>query len=179
VLGEGVVRVSDCEVCGNSGVSTRRAATQGTTVEACKRCIDRMGMTELDRPNPTQRPHVGPKKYGKKSGGYSGMGRTGRDIMIKNEKELISDFSKAIQSSRRKSGLEQKALAAKIGERLNVIQRVERGIRPTDTILKKLEKELGIELMVDRVADNSRTLSKKEDRPMTLADLLDEQLRKE
>jgi len=178
-LRERVVRVADCEVCGKSEVSTRRATTQGTTVEACKRCIERMGMTELDRPKQLAKPQSSPTKFKKKSGGYTGLGRTGRDIMIKTEKELMTDFSKVIQHSRRKAGLEQKSLAAKIGERLNVIQRVERGIRPTDNIIKKLERELDIKLMVDRVADNSRTLTKKEDRPMTLADLLDEQLRKE
>jgi len=113
------------------------------------------------------------------SGGYGGMGRAGRDIMVSKRKELVPDFAKRVQAGRRKSGIDQRALASRVGERLNVVQRIENGKRPTDSVIDRIERELGIELWVDREVEGSRALPKRQDRSMTLGDLLDERLKRD
>ena len=70
-----------------------------------------------------------------------------KDVFKKMEKELVSDWSKKIQEAREKKGLTREALGFKIGERTVTISKFENGdLRPSDKVVVKLEKELGINL---------------------------------
>ena len=44
------------------------------------------------------------------SGGYGGIGKKGKDIMLRGEKELASDFSKRIIDARNKRGWDKREL---------------------------------------------------------------------
>ncbi len=57
------------------------------------------------------------------------------------------NFSKRIRDARSKSGLSIEQLGKKINEKTAVLERVERGMRPTDDLAKKLEKTLKIKLL--------------------------------
>jgi len=57
------------------------------------------------------------------------------------------NFSKIIMSSRTKAGLSLEDLGKKINEKASVIERVEKGMRPTDALARKLEKSLKIKLL--------------------------------
>ena len=60
---------------------------------------------------------------------------------------INSSFSKIIMNSRTKAGLSLEDLGKKINEKATVLDRVERGMRPTDELAKKLEKALKIKLL--------------------------------
>ena len=109
------------------------------------------------------------------SGGYGGSGKRGKDIMLRNEKELRSDFATTIRDERTKLGWDQKELAKRMAERVNVIQHTEGGKRPTDNVIRKFEKILRIELMVERTITEEREVAKSSPgRSMTLADYFDQ-----
>ena len=67
-------------------------------------------------------------------------GIAGKDIMAKKEKELAPDFHKRIIQGRKKKGWDQRTFALKMNERLNIVQKIEKGGRPTDKLIQKIEK---------------------------------------
>ncbi len=167
--------MGSCEICGSSKVTTKRATSNGRDVLACDRCMKAAGL----KPNLTgihQSPNPGNVRGFE---GYGGMGRSGKDIMVRDEKELAPDFGPRVIDGRRKKGLDQRELALGISEKVNVIQRVERGQHPGDSVIKKLERFLDIELMIERKQDEQRQVGPGAGRAMTLGDYIQDALRKE
>jgi len=71
-----------------------------------------------------------------------------KDIYKGMEKDLVSDWPNVIKEARKKKGLSREELGFKIEERTATISKVENGdLRPSDKIIAKLEKELGISLL--------------------------------
>ncbi len=161
--------MGECEVCGAMKVSTRRVMKGRSTIESCQQCMQKMGIAP---PEPNQQ-SVSPPKTSRQSGGggYRGTGRKGKDIMVRRSNELRSDFSTAIRNSREQKGWDQKELAKRMAERVNIIQHTEGGKRPTDAVISKFERILGIKLMVERTAEEETVVRKSSDRPMTMEDL--------
>jgi len=63
-------------------------------------------------------------------------------------KELVSNWNHLIETARKKKGLTREELGFKIGERTVTIAKIENGdLRPSDQMITKLEKELGISLL--------------------------------
>jgi putative transcription factor len=61
--------------------------------------------------------------------------------------ELAEDYPKRISKARSKKGLTQEDLAKQINEKKSVISRLESGeMRPSDKLIKKLERTLDIKL---------------------------------
>lgn len=146
-----------------------------TPIEACKRCVDRMGLNVPETPAP--RPAADPNQRTAKartSGGYGGMGRKGKDIMMRREKELREDFAAVIREARSTKGWDQRELAKRMAERVNIIQHSEGGKRPTDAVIKKFERILDIRLMVERSEDEERDVRRASGRSMTMADFFDQ-----
>ena len=70
-----------------------------------------------------------------------------KDVYTKMEKELISEWNNKIKKAREKKGLSREELGFKIGERTVTISKIENGdLRPSDKMIEKIEKELGITL---------------------------------
>ena len=87
-----------CEVCGAEKVGTRSARRGRTVIDACLKCIDKMGLEVNTAPTP-RRP-VGSQRRSparQTSGGYGGKGQKGKDIMVRNARILRSDFASAIR----------------------------------------------------------------------------------
>jgi uncharacterized protein (TIGR00270 family) len=165
--------MGDCELCGAMKVSTRKTTAGRAMVEACLRCIERSGLNSQND-TPSNTPSKTPRNT-KTSGGYGGTGKRGKDIMIQREKELREDFAAVIKKARIDHGFEQKELAKRMAERVNIIQNTEGGKRPTDTVLKKFERILKIQLWTTRSAEEERNVKKSSSgRSMTLADYFDE-----
>ena len=165
--------MGDCELCGAMKVGTRSVMRGQTSIEACKQCMQRMGIALPDEnQNNTPRPTHQPKP--KASGGYRGTGKKGKDIMVRRSKELRSDFSSAIRQAREAMGWDQRELAKRMAERVNIIQHTEGGKRPTDTVIQKFERILQIKLMIEREAEEETKLNRSSDRPMTMADLYEQ-----
>ena len=89
--------MADCELCGAMRVSTRAVIMGKAQIQACKRCVDKMGLVEhkvapgLSNINTSRN---------STSGGYGGIGRKGKDIMLKREKVLHSNFDKIVTRAR-------------------------------------------------------------------------------
>ena len=139
-------------------------------VQACKRCSDKLGLEPKKvAPGLAQARTVGANPT---SGGYGGIGRKNKDIMLRGEKELASDFSRLVSVARNKRGWDKRELARKMAEKVNVINNVESGKRPTDAVIRKLERTLDITLMVDVSPDENRHVKTGEVRGLTLGDFL-------
>ncbi len=161
--------MADCELCGAMKVSTRSVIMGKAEVQACKRCSERMGLDEKK-----VAPGIAQARSGTNptSGGYGGIGRKGKDIMLRGEKELASNFSKIVATARNKLGWDKRELARRMAEKVNVINNVESGKRPTDAVIRKLERTLDITLMVEAKPDENRHVNVGDGRGLTLGDFL-------
>jgi ribosome-binding protein aMBF1 (putative translation factor) len=95
--------------------------------------------------------------------------------MAKNSTELASDFHKRIIQGRKKKGWDQRTFASKMNERLNIVQKIENGGRPTDKLILKIEKILSIDLNVERSSEHT-TKTNTAKRNMTIGDALEDLL---
>ena len=161
--------MGDCELCGAMNVGCKSVTMGRALVQACTRCIDKMGLLPKKvAPGLEQaRGRAAPT-----SGGYGGLGRKGKDIMVKREKELSPDFGKLVAKARTAKGWDKTQLARKMAEKVNIISNVETGKRPTDAVIRKLERALDISLMVERSADENRQVGNTTGRGFTLGDFL-------
>ena len=90
--------------------------------------------------------------------------------MTKAEKELVDDFASRISNARMSKGWNQAELGKRMAETVNVIKSSESGKPPTDSVIKKFERVLGIVLMeVSGPTETSRVV-KGNNRGMTLGD---------
>ena len=161
--------MSDCELCGAMKVGTRTFTMAKAQVQACKRCSDKMGLEPKKVAPGLSQARTTPAPT---SGGYGGIGRKGKDIMLRGEKELSSEFSRLVSTARNKRGWDKRELARKMAEKVNVINNGESGKRPTDAVIRKLERTLDIVLMVEASPDENRHVNSAESRGLTLGDFL-------
>ena len=71
-----------------------------------------------------------------------------KDIYDQMELELVPEYTTLIRDARVRRGLTPEQLAEKLSEKRTTIAQVERGeLHPSDALVKKLEKELGLKLM--------------------------------
>ena len=96
-----------------------------------------------------------------------------RDALSHGEMELADDFNRRIINGRRKMDITQEELARRINEKKSVISRLETGeMRPSDRLVKKLEKALDVKL-VERVEFQVEAAKKKvASGGVTLGDLI-------
>jgi putative transcription factor len=96
-----------------------------------------------------------------------------KDVLSRSEMELADDYNRRIIQGRRKKDLTQEELAKRINEKKSVISRLETGeMRPSDRLVKKLEKELDVRLM-ERVEYQVETTKKRAaSGGVTLGDLI-------
>ena len=161
--------MADCELCGAMKVGTRTVIMGKAEVQACKRCSDKMGLAEKKIAPGLAKMQSNSKAT---SGGYGGIGRKGKDIMLRGEKELASDFSKRVIQARSSRGWDKRELARRMAEKINIINNVESGKRPTDAVIRKLERTLDIVLMVEASPDENRHVNTGQARGLTLGDFL-------
>jgi len=78
-----------------------------------------------------------------------------KDIYKDMNKELVTGWNELIKKAREKKGFTREELGFRIGERTVTVSKLENGdLRPSDKMIEKLEKELGITL-VENVVDVS------------------------
>ena len=158
-----------CEICGSANVTSREVLMEKASVDACTRCIEKMKLI------PTQKTSGIIDSLGEnKSSSFSGKGKIGKDIMAKNNKELVNNFALIIKKGRKNKGLNKRELARIMAEKLNVIQSIEKGNIPTDALIKKFEHALDITLMEERKAEQNQMINRNSGRSMTLGDYFKE-----
>ena len=169
--------MGECELCGATQVSTRTTIRGRSSIEACNQCMEKMGLSTPD-PSPTN-PKSSQHRVGiRKSTDSSTKRAKGHDIMNRRTEELRDDFASTIRQAREEKGWDQRELAKRMAERVNIIQHTEGGKRPTDAVVTKFERILDIKLMVMREIEEESHIHRSTDRPMTMADLY-EQAKKE
>jgi len=164
--------MGECEVCGATKVSTRTALRARSSIEACNKCMEKMGL-EVEAPPSATRQSFIPNSH-KSSSRTSGPLRKQKDIMHRTSQVLRSDFSSAIRQAREDKGWDQRELAKRMAERVNIIQHTEGGKHPTDGVITKFERILDIKLMVNRESDEETQIHRSNDQPMTMADLYEQ-----
>jgi putative transcription factor len=158
-----------CELCGRECKGCREAIIDGAKMYVCPECIkysEGVVQTEPVQPKaPSQPKRIMVPKTKKPE----------RDIFKDKamEKELVPDWNYRIEAARKKKGLTREELGFKIGERTVTIAKLEHGdLRPSDQMIAKLEKELGISLMEDVKAAMSPGTSIRTRDGFTLGDFI-------
>ena len=151
-----------CELCGMESSGCRPALVDDVRMMLCPGCMKHgTGVKDVV--------HVDVQK--------SILGRIKRprerDVYVEMDKELVSGWNDLIKRARKKKGLSREKLGFNIGERTITISKIENGdLRPSDEVVGKLEKELGITLVekakeVANIPSSSRSGS-----GLTLGDFL-------
>lgn len=154
--------MGECEVCGAMKVSTRTVMMGKANVHACLRCVDKLGLGPKE---------VAPGlKMSHSRSNSSFKPKRRNDIMAKNEKELVSDFATRISTARTSKGWNHAELGKRMAETVNVIKSAESGKPPTDSVVKKLERVLGITLMEVNAQTETTRVIKSSNKGMTLGD---------
>ena len=91
--------------------------------------------------------------------------------------EVASDFHLRIRKAREAIGISVQDLGRRLNMRVQDLQRYEGGSVPPDSVAKKLERELKIEIMVETDTDNATPVRKGSGRTVTIADMFDEMMR--
>jgi putative transcription factor len=139
-----------CEMCGKEVPRLRKAKIGGTVLEVCNECA-RFGEDAAPPPPMTEPPATGPAAVATPPPApartFTHHGKK-KDALSRGEMELADDFNRRIINGRRKKDFTQEELAKRINEKKSVISRLETGeMRPSDRLIKKLEKELEIRLL--------------------------------
>tara|TARA_B100001750_G_scaffold246908_1_gene270800 strand:+ start:388 stop:909 length:522 start_codon:yes stop_codon:yes gene_type:complete len=165
--------MSSCEICGADGVSTRRIPLHGALVEGCKQCQVKMGHNLESEKSVENIQNSANKSSQVSSGGYGGLGTAGKDIMVRDSKELVSDFSRKIREARESRGWNQRTLALRMKEKIKIIQKTESGTRPNNSLVNKFERILDITLMIDAIdGSNEQVIGNKNSRSISLGDYI-------
>lgn len=158
--------MGECEVCGAMKVGTRSVLMGKAQVNACMRCVEKLGLAPkavapgLKMPSSRVNTRFNPKRR--------------NNIMAKSEKELVEDFATRISSARSAKGWNHAELGKRMAETVNVIKSAESGKRPTDSVVKKFERVLGITLMeISGPSETSRVI-KGNKKGMTLGDFFND-----
>lgn len=144
-----------CEMCGVETSAPKTAKIEGAELTVCANCVE-FG-TEIR----TQESDTTTSKYSttqssssaesssqtRSTSGSTGGSRSRRDLFDEME-EIVPDYDDRIRSAREGAGLTQAELADQLNEKTSLIRKLERGDHlPSDSIRRKLERELGIDLI--------------------------------
>lgn len=148
-----VVNIPECETCGKSAelVSAR---IEESVLRVCRKCAKLGQALNIEAPI-CQKPRQEPKL----------------SII-----EISPGFSSEIHAARESRNMTRKQLAEKLGEKENVIERAEKGMRPTNRVAEKLEKFLGIRIL--GYEENWKPHARVKTEPMTVGDVVEIRVRK-
>jgi uncharacterized protein (TIGR00270 family) len=161
--------MADCELCGAMKVGVKQVKTGRTEVAACNRCIEKLNLGPKPvAPGLARAFSSAPRKT-------STNDRRGNNIMSRSDKDLADDFASRISSARKQKNWNQAQLGKRMAETVNVIKSAESGKRPTDSVIKKFERILGITLMVEHKSVDTRVINSGSFRGITLGDYLNKE----
>jgi len=151
-----------CELCGRD-CFCKPAIIDGVKMLLCPNCMRHgKGIETKESPISVSKPVISTIKK-----------PMVKDVYRDMDKELISDWNNKIKNARKKKGLSREELGFKIGERTVTISKIENGdLRPSDKMVKKLEKELGITLIEEVKTVSSISTSTGSRKGLTLGDFI-------
>ncbi|MFX1486263.1 MAG: multiprotein bridging factor aMBF1 [Promethearchaeota archaeon] len=131
-----------CEICGQTIQAPKYVLVEGARLIVCANCA-RFG-------SPIKPPFLGPKQKKIKTVKSKTLARrksVKRPAKEQTGFELVGDFAVRVKTAREKLGWKQEDLGRMIKEKVSTISKIETGkFRPTEKILRKLEKALEIAL---------------------------------
>ncbi|MEM5871423.1 MAG: helix-turn-helix domain-containing protein [Candidatus Aenigmatarchaeota archaeon] len=123
--------MGECEICGKSVNSTKKAEIDGVILEVCDECA-KLGK-EVSEPKPVLIKQTVVKESKLKE-------------IDEEEKELVEDFSVKIKKARENLKLTQDEAADKIGISRQIYKRIEGGFKADEEAIRKIEKFFKINL---------------------------------
>ncbi len=132
-----------CEICGADAKDLQEVIFAGTRVLACRKCIREHRLTVVKRRVDKIRDSLLNVRRNT---------RPSRRVRVPKtvDYELVEDYGRIIKAARERSGLTQEDLARHVGVKLSYIKKVEQGkLVPELSIAKKLEKVLGVKILVE------------------------------
>ncbi len=158
----------ECEMCG-SQVGTRRYMVDGTIMNLGV-CCSKYG----------QEMAAGKAPVGSKAAVQQGLERRAgrsksKDIYQGDTMDLVEDYGNRIRTAREKKGWSHDQLGNKVSARVPELRQIESGhLRPSDELVRKMERELGITLLekIDGPAAVSGVPQGKAKGGLTIGDLL-------
>jgi len=159
----------ECEICGAETDTLYEIEIEGTHMYVCSVCAKGKHLTgyvETEGNKAKSSPLArggGPAAHAPFEQSFK---RAGADA----DYELVEDYGSKIRNAREALGLPLKVLAEKINEKASMLLRVEeQKTLPSDVLVKKLEKELGIKLTAPAPAKSGAASSKGRG-PVTIGD---------
>ena len=141
----------ECEICGKETNMIYVVEVEGAVMNVCAECSK--GKKVIDKIDLSRQEKKVAKAVKEKE----------------KESEVIEHYGEAIRKAREKLGLPLNVLAERINEKASTLLRIEEEkTLPTDKVIKKLEKELGIKLLEEKKEEP--TVHIKPDEPITLWD---------
>ncbi len=140
----------ECEICGEETDMVYVVEVEGAVMNVCAECAKgKKVVQKIDLS----------KKENKEI----------KQVKKEEEKEIVDNYGSLIRKAREKLGLPLNVLAERINEKESTLLRIEEEkTLPTDKIIKKLEKELGIKLTEEPKEQSNVNI--KPDEPITLWD---------
>ena len=156
-----------CELCGRDS-DCGPATVEGVRMMLCPSCLKQHGTSVKDT---FESPRGAPESF------LSRIKKPKeKDVYKDMDKELVSGWNDLIKNARKKKGLSREELGFRIGERTVTIGKIENGdLRPSDKIVEKLEKELGISLVEEVKSVSNISVGSQSGRGLTLGDFIKEE----
>ena len=154
-----------CEMCGTETGSPKTVKIEGAELEVCDDCADFGTEVRTEETSSTSTKYSTSSSGGSSSSSGSGSSGTtttsgggggSRRDMFDEMDEVVQDYDDRIRSARESEGLTQEELADQLNEKASLIRKLERGdVLPSDSIQRKLERALGIDLSMGGSSDDA------------------------
>ncbi len=153
-----------CELCGKEVKKLITVRVEGVEMQVCEECA-KFGVT--------------PKSYSRKPKTILGKGmhqtarknkRKPKKDIFDNLKTIVEDYGDVIKEARLKKGMDLKELSRRVGIKESTLHKIERNeLEPEEKYVRKLERELNIELYENDEQNYNMDSSKNE---YTLGDFI-------
>jgi putative transcription factor len=151
-----------CEMCGTETGSPKTVKIEGAELDVCDDCADFGTEVKTQETSSTSTKYsTSSGSSSSSSGGSSGATTSGggggsRRDMFDEMDEVVQDYDDRIRNARESEGLTQEELADQLNEKASLIRKLERGdVLPSDSIQRKLERQLGVELSMGGSSDEN------------------------
>nr|MDO8080616.1 multiprotein bridging factor aMBF1 [Candidatus Freyarchaeota archaeon] len=165
-----------CEVCGQKIIGkAKKVIIEGANLVVCENCARFADSSLKISTKQPQKPKI--SKIASTQKIMAVKKPKTRSVVKKdffsNSYELLDDYMDKIRIAREEKGLSHEELAKKINERVSIIKKIETGkMHPSEILIKKLEKELQINIYAPLDSKGVAVGSKEYRKGLTLGDVV-------
>jgi len=154
-------------MCGTETGSPKTVKIEGAELDVCDDCADFGTEVRTEETSSTSTKYStssssgsGSSTSSRGSSGSSDSGGGRRRDMFDEMDEVVQDYDERIRNARESEGLTQEELADQLNEKASLIRKIERGdVLPSDSVQRKLERNLGIDLSMGGGSDDDEEWS--------------------